>query len=1297
MWRFVVLNVLFLMSLLGCGGGGGKAAAPEVKPDPVVKKNTAPVLTVPVLQAFAGATLRGQLQATDAEQDPLVFQLTQPPAFGVLNLQANGSFSYEVPALLPDSAVSFSVTVSDGQLKAEATPIRISLQPSPGKPQPVPASYTVAKGQTFSGKLQAQMAAGEQVSYRIAKMPAGNFSADAAGNFIYTAPRQLAQDADSIEFQLDKNPDAVATIRFQLTAPQNQAPLAQPHFIQVSAGQPQSGQLSAVDPEGDPLSFALLDSAATPFFQLQSDGRYSLDASYQPGPAPLPIRFRVFDGNRYSAEALVTLLHSPAKGQPQPLAVQYHVMKGSPFSAQLPARFHPDDKARFVVYTKPQHGTFSVNDAGQFSYQVGKGVQASSDSFEFYLVYGNSSTALVKATLLLQDPLNTPPQTLPHTFVIPKGDVLQGQLLASDAENDVLQFSLHSAVTAGDLQLQPNGQFRYFADRNLPVSRASFEVKVSDGSLASYQTVLLELRPFVNKAPVIQAQNVTVQPDHFTEGQLLATDANQDPLTFSLLQAPAQGELQLQPDGRFRYIAPAQLTQPQVFSAQVSDGQLTSASMEFRIQPFAQPPALTGSSYRLFGAPGQVLTGTVRVADTPVVAGQPIATDLVLALAPRQGKVSLNAGQFSYQPASADVVSDRFVVQFTDAAGKPAQARIELDFQETALLKNDAGTAALAPEWQSAADFPPELKAILDGKDPFNEITDHSQATAYQALRALDTLALRGDSTDLLLYRLGYYLRSYYFHAKVDAEALWQPAQWPQLATVARHLQQIPGFYSTSLAGAQLQQVYSDVSYIVQYHSALEAERRQAMSPVLLAVSLYQRHNLTTVPYDNTSAFFSLMDYLDRLLYVNTSVSLQPALFERFSQLLVQLGTSQPLIEPGNSNPFWILNNLNNVATSLWYKSPELLQTQLVDTVGTIYRQALPAWSAAQQTLLRTRFFAHFLQRTVGYRQPETALNLCQGPLADVCLKQQITDVLPGSAQCGVPVRLTYDLLDSDQRQAVCGALDLTTSRFHQLMKTANRPLPDDHNDELEAVIFNSSRHYQDYAGILYGIDTNNGGLYLEGDPAEPQNQPRYFAYQQVTDGKWWVWNLEHEYTHYLDGRFIQKGDFSASQQMINSWWAEGLAEWVAWGEQFPRGFAVLRNTPAEKRPDLNTLFRNNYQNRDLTYHWSYALHYYLVKQQPALHLAMADCLKQGSAHCVRDLENRLMSEHSEPFARFVQQLVDRLNTPGAAADTLYNLQQFNEELQQLDAHSRQHLQQQSVPAQRPLRPAVRPDRELQQ
>ena len=56
----------------------------------------------------------------------------------------------------------------------------------------------------------------------------------------------------------------------------------------------------------------------------------------------------------------------------------------------------------------------------------------------------------------------------------------------------------------------------------------------------------------------------------------------------------------------------------------------------------------------------------------------------------------------------------------------------------------------------------------------------------------------------------------------------------------------------------------------------------------------------------------------------------------------------------------------------------------------------------------------------------------------------------------------------------------------------------------------------------IYGIDTNNGGMYLEGDPAAAGNQPRFIAYEaEWVRPAFQIWNLNHEYTHYLDGRLV--------------------------------------------------------------------------------------------------------------------------------------------------------------------------------
>lgn len=70
--------------------------------------------------------------------------------------------------------------------------------------------------------------------------------------------------------------------------------------------------------------------------------------------------------------------------------------------------------------------------------------------------------------------------------------------------------------------------------------------------------------------------------------------------------------------------------------------------------------------------------------------------------------------------------------------------------------------------------------------------------------------------------------------------------------------------------------------------------------------------------------------------------------------------------------------------------------------------------------------------------------------------------------------------------------------------------------------------------------------MYLEGDPSVVGNIPNFVAYEaSYAKPDYYVWNLEHEYVHYLDGRFDLFGNFNSPTEKV-VWWAEGVAEYVA-------------------------------------------------------------------------------------------------------------------------------------------------------
>lgn len=982
------------------------------------------------------------------------------------------------------------------------------------------------------------------------------------------------------------------------------------------------------------------------------------------------------------------------------LPAAFAVAKGATLKGQLPAKLDPRVSARFVVYTKPVAGELTYNEQGQFSYRPDKTSPATYDSLEFYLVYPGGSTSLALVSFALLPAVNQAPTLQTTQFNGSKGQTLTGQLMASDADGDQVTLKLVKNVSAGSLTLQPDGKFSFLADRKLAADQVNFTVQLSDGIAVLEQVITIQLAPFVNHAPVSTNQQLQANHDDTVVGVLHSTDEDQDPLTYRLLSGPQQGVLQLKPNGQWQWVAPQQLSEPVSFSYVASDGELASAPATVSLQPTGQLAPLNGSSYRQIAKAGATVQGVVLSSTEPVIGGQAVATGLTVLQAPRFGKVELVGGGYRYWPADESVQQDRFVLRYTDNTGQAASARIEIDYRPPLVTPAAQVLPPLATDWQSEQDFPAALQPILDGVDPFDDFDDFSNATAYQALQVLDWLLRHHRHSDLRVKRLGYYLRAYYFKQPYtgDYSTLWLQSQWPQVADLAARWQQQAYFYSTSKTGAMLQEVFNNAFYVLQYHQQSTATQFELLNSVEPLLELYQRVAIMSLAYPERGTMFELLQIWGRQLSgIRHVAPIEATASKRLADAMQAFAASQTLYDPVDGNSYWLLNGVNHMARWLYEASHESERPKLVDAVADLYRNAALNWPKAKLEFLRIRFYIDFLKSSVGYRQPELAVSQCSGLYADVCLQPLVSQILPELAQCPGPVRLVYARLDNAQVNSICQTLDQTQTRFHALMKTAGQPLPDDHNTELEAVIFNDPEHYHEYGGVLYDVDTDNGGIYLEGNPADPANQARYLAYQRVINDQWQVWNLAHEYTHYLDGRFIQKGDFAASQQMVNCWWAEGLAEWVAWGEEFPRGFNTLRNTPAEQRPDLNKIFSNNYQSTDLTYHWSYTVHYYLVKQAPELHQAIAACLKNGDAHCVRNLENRLMAEHSQPYADFVSALAKRDANEMTAMTPAANAQQAEAlaaELRELEAHSAQHRQPSAV--MRP-QPATQPKQQPKQ
>ncbi|MGB0860107.1 MAG: collagenase, partial [Pseudoalteromonas spongiae] len=209
---------------------------------------------------------------------------------------------------------------------------------------------------------------------------------------------------------------------------------------------------------------------------------------------------------------------------------------------------------------------------------------------------------------------------------------------------------------------------------------------------------------------------------------------------------------------------------------------------------------------------------------------------------------------------------------------------------------------------------------------------------------------------------------------------------------------------------------------------------------------------------------------------------------------------------------------------------------------------------------------------TAGYHGSCDTYNICG-------FEEQLeSQVLSQTYTCSSTIKIRSQNMTSAQHQAACSKMGYEETYFHGQLQTNNTPVADDVNSQLQVNIFDSSDDYGKYAGVIFGINTNNGGMYLEGNPSTPGNIPNFVAYEaSYANADHFVWNLEHEYVHYLDGRFDLYGGFNAPTEAI-VWWSEGVAEYIANENDNPAAIDTIKDGSTYS---LGTVFETTYDGFD--------------------------------------------------------------------------------------------------------------------
>ncbi|MBQ4846684.1 M9 family metallopeptidase [Pseudoalteromonas sp. MMG005] len=315
------------------------------------------------------------------------------------------------------------------------------------------------------------------------------------------------------------------------------------------------------------------------------------------------------------------------------------------------------------------------------------------------------------------------------------------------------------------------------------------------------------------------------------------------------------------------------------------------------------------------------------------------------------------------------------------------------------------------------------------------------------------------------------------------------------------------------------------------------------------------------------------------------------------------------------------------------------IQTELTKHISTIF----DSFGPLEDDKARTLYLA--VLESINYNNMCSAYNVCHKT------QEIITQVLGDRKTCpsGTLFIWAQDM-NQQQLEWTCNSLKSHENHFHSTLQTNRVPVVPDDNDKLRMIIFNDKKEWVTYGGALFNVSTNNGGTYREGDPSRSGDQATFYAYEHISERPIFdIWNLRHEYIHYLEGRFVSKGSFRDSDDAGRTvWFGEGIAEYISLKNCNDDAIDIART----KKYPLSTIFNNEYGvGQERIYDWGYLANRFMFERKNSQFFQMMSLFKEGQFQTYRDDLVDVWID-TQPFDAEFANWLSTVNSYGCKIDT---------------------------------------------
>lgn len=238
---------------------------------------------------------------------------------------------------------------------------------------------------------------------------------------------------------------------------------------------------------------------------------------------------------------------------------------------------------------------------------------------------------------------------------------------------------------------------------------------------------------YQNNAPTAGPFDVTINEDQVLTGQLPASDADGDALTYELLIPATGGTIVVQPNGQFTYTPPANVSGTAYFRYRVTDGRSFSNNVDGRIVvlPVNDPPTVADQTFTIAeNSPNGMFIGGIQASD---IDGYPTFAEIVSGN--ENGAIGLNGPNGILYVADGSLLNFEaeptitFVVRVTDDGDPAASSLATITIQLT-----DANDAPQPVAETFTVDENSPVGTVVDTLTVTDE--DEGQSFTYEIIAA---------------------------------------------------------------------------------------------------------------------------------------------------------------------------------------------------------------------------------------------------------------------------------------------------------------------------------------------------------------------------------------------------------------------------------------------------------------------------------------------------------------------------------------------------------------------------------